>query len=69
MEGRRIRIGGVHVGGHEWQRTGESADVTDALYGQHFSFDIWSIEAGRKTVRFAADEFSYGAWGFYTEAL
>ena len=68
-EGQRIRIGGVNVWDHEWQRSGDEADVADPLYGQHFSFDIWSIQAGRKTVRFVAGESSNGVRGFYTEAL
>ena len=68
-EGQRIRIGGVNVWEHEWQSSGEKVDVTDPLYRQHFSLDIWSIQAGRKTIRFAAGEFSNGVWGFYTEPL
>jgi len=45
------------------------ADVTDPRYGQHFTFDVWSIATGKKSVQFAAGEFSNGMWGFYVEAL
>ncbi len=64
-----VRIDGVNVWDHEWHRTGRKADVADPRYGQRFTFDVWSIPAGKKSVRFAAGEFSNGMWGFYTEAL
>ena len=64
-----VRIDGVNVWDHKWQESGRKAEVTDPRRGQSFTFEVWSIATKKKSIQFAAGEFSNGIWGFYTEAL
>jgi hypothetical protein len=44
------------------------AQIKDPLYGQDFSFKVYEISDGTKTVVFAAGEFSNCVWGFYQKS-
>jgi hypothetical protein len=58
-------IGGLDVWKHEWRDTRDRVRVKDLLYHQDFTFDVYEILVGDRTVTFAAGEFSNGMWGFY----
>lgn len=66
LDGQPFRVDGVNVWKHDWTRTDEKAEVKDPRYHQDFVFDVWTIDTGKKTVEFAAGEFSNCIWGFYT---
>lgn len=66
VDGNRFLIDGVNVWSRAWQNVpGQSAQIKDPLYGQDFSFPVYTIQDGEKEVRFAAGEFSNTIWGFY----
>jgi len=58
-DGSKFDIEGLNVWAHEWpcERDSKRALGRDPLYDQEFSFQIWSVDDGKKKVRFAADEF------------
>jgi hypothetical protein len=68
-EGGSFSIAGVDVWKNSWTDTKEMIHVKDPLYQQDFTFHIYTISCGGKTVRFAAGEFSNGVWGFYAPML
>jgi hypothetical protein len=66
-EGEVFDICGANVCDQGWQVVpGEEAHVTDPVYGQSYSFKIFSIQDDEETFQFAAGEFSKEEWGFYT---
>jgi hypothetical protein len=66
LAGDTFLINGVNVWSGSWQIvTGEQAYVKDPLYGQDFSFQVYTITVGEKQIKFAAGEFSNMVWGFY----
>ncbi|CAN5899070.1 hypothetical protein BH24DEI2_BH24DEI2_13930 [soil metagenome] len=58
-------IKGLDVWAFKWRRVAGEAEVEDPLYGQPHTFAVYTITDGTQTVKFAAGEFSAGAWGFY----
>ena len=69
MDSASFFINEVDVWKHEWVAIpGGNAQVKDPLYGQDFTFDVWSIPSAPSVPRFAAGEFSNCMWGFYLES-
>ena len=62
-----FKVQGVNVWEHKWEETGETVNVRDPSYGMPYTFNVYAIEAGGETIRFAAGEYSADVWGFYTE--
>ena len=67
LDGEPLRLRGIDVWQGRWQKQSTTAVVQDPIYGRELCFDVWTLTAGNKTVRFAAGEFSNGVWGFYEE--
>ena len=68
LDSESFQIDGIDVWKHPWTQVDEPhTGVKDPLYNQDYSFTVFEFEAGSKTVRFAAGEFSNGAWGFYVQ--
>jgi hypothetical protein len=66
LDGNTFLINGVNVWSSSWQNvSGEQAHVKDPLYGQDFSFQVYTITDGERLIKFAAGEFSNMVWGFY----
>ncbi len=57
---------GVRIFDYKWQRTSASVQVYDSLYGQSYTFPIYTAVIHKRTYTFAAGEFSNCVWGFYT---
>lgn len=55
----------VRIFDYKWQRTSESVQIRDPLYGQPYTFPIYTAVIREKTYTFAAGEFSNCVWGFY----
>ena len=61
-----VMVDGLDVWKHDWTPlASDRVSVKDPLYGQDFQFLIYTITDGRRTVTFAAGEFSNGMWGFF----
>ena len=65
--GEPIILNGLNPWQHDWIDANEPPlEVTHPLYpSQKHIMDVYKISIGSKTVKFAAGEFSNGAWGFY----
>lgn len=61
-----VMLFGVRIFDYKWQRTSESVQIRDPLYGQSYTFPIYTAVIQEKTYTFAAGEFSNCVWGFYT---
>ncbi|MCB0825926.1 MAG: DUF3592 domain-containing protein [Armatimonadetes bacterium] len=59
-----FEIEGINIWDHPWTTEPGKVEFQDRIWGQDRSFDIVSITADGKTIRFAAGEFSANAWGF-----
>lgn len=57
---------GVNIFDYEWKDTKEFVKVSDPLYGQEYSFNIYTVVISGQEYKFAAGEFSNCVWGFYT---
>lgn len=64
FDGDPFQIDGVGVW-RTWQETGERAKIRDPLWGQAFTFPVYTMTNGEKTIEFAAGEFSNTVWGFF----
>jgi hypothetical protein len=63
-----VTVDGLDVWQHDWTAlASDPVTVKDPLYGQDFEFSIYTITDGRRTVTFAAGEFSNGMWGFFQQ--
>ena len=56
---------GVNIFKYNWISTGEQISVTDPLYGQVHTFNVFTAEIKGESKIFAAGEFSNNVWGFY----
>ncbi|MCM1171391.1 MAG: hypothetical protein NC393_04600 [Clostridium sp.] len=56
----------VNIFDYKWENTNEAVKVKDPLYGQEFTFDIYTVTINGQEQKFAAGEFSNCVWGFYT---
>ena len=66
MDGGPFAIGGIDVWATDWHRQpGQFAAVRDPAYGQPFRFAVYRVRHGRRSVGFAAGEFSNCVWGFF----
>ena len=65
-DGQR-RLFGVNIFDYGWQTTGKRVNGKDPIYRQGHTFEVWQVEIGGQTRRFAAGEFSNRVWGFYLE--
>jgi hypothetical protein len=55
--------------GPRWVPTGVRIVVAHPSYPQQrHAMDVYELDAGGRTVTFAAGEFSNGVWGFYVPA-
>lgn len=60
---------GVNIFDYEWKPTDAFAKVHDPLYGQEYTFPIYTVMIHKKLRTFAAGEFSNCVWGFYTPKI
>ena len=61
-----VKVDGLDVWKHDWTALGgDPVSVKDPVNGQAFRFPIYTMTDGRRTVTFAAGEFSNGMWGFF----
>ncbi|MBV7314299.1 hypothetical protein [Shewanella sp. NIFS-20-20] len=68
-EGQALKIKGINVWQHQWQRAPQSsAVVSDPSYGQQYQFAVYQIVDDGHTIEFAAGEFSNNVWVFYVPA-
>lgn len=56
---------GVNIFNYKWNSTGNKAKVKDPLYGQDYTFLIYSVIIDEEEHEFAAGEFSNCIWGFF----
>ena len=66
-DGGAIEIDGFNPWDYEWHRCDEP-DITvvhPQYRSQRHSMAVYEIQSSERTQRFAAGEFSNGAWGFY----
>lgn len=68
-DGTKFKIKGINVWDYEWSPTGERIIVTDPLYNQEHTMVVYEVKTKKKTIKFAAGEFSNCVWGFYTETV
>lgn len=65
LENDPFELEGVDVW-RNWVITGERAEIRDPLYHwQEYNFPVYTMTDGKKTVEFAAGEFSNNVWGFF----
>lgn len=55
---------GVNLFSYKWVDIGESAVVTDPVYGQERRFSVYEVEINGIRHKLAAGEFSNCIWGF-----
>jgi hypothetical protein len=60
-------LNGVNIFDYKWERTKEKIKVSDPLYGQEHTMDVYYANINNKKVKFAAGEFSNLIYGFYME--
>ncbi len=64
-DGDPFEINGLNIWDFKWQDTRQSIKIKDPNYGQDYVFGIYEITNDKKTIRFAAGEFSNCVWGIY----
>ncbi len=65
--GSRFCIEGIDVFSHQWQTLGECDIVLEPKTKRPYSFSIYKVESGNRTITFLAGKFSDDRWGFYAE--
>lgn len=66
VDGGPFALGGIDVWAADWKRQeGRVADVRDPLHNQPYRFAVYRVQRGRRSVAFAAGEFSNCVWGFF----
>jgi hypothetical protein len=58
---------GVNIFNYEWNDTGEKVTVIDPQYHKKHNINVYTVDIGGTTKRFAAGEFSNGVWGLFLE--
>lgn len=63
--GKRFCIEGINVFDNKWQSLGKCEIVLDPYDKRPYSFSVYQVVAGTKTLTFAAGWFRDDQWGFY----
>lgn len=65
--GKKFCINGIDVFTHKWITLGECDIVLEPTTKKPYSFSLYKVESGDRTVTFLAGQFSDERWGFYCE--
>lgn len=65
--GKRFCIDGIDVFGYKWRSLGECDIVLEPETKKPYSFSMYQIDSGSKTIIFLAGKFFDGNWAFYKE--
>lgn len=66
-DGKKFCIEGIDVFKYVWRSLGECDIVLHPETKKPYSFSLYQIDNGSKTIIFLAGKFSDGNWGFYKE--
>jgi len=69
VDSERFEINGMNIWDSDWKNTGESIQIKDPLYGQHYTFTVYEIMNEQSSAKFAAGEFSNCVWGIYLKKI
>ncbi len=66
-EGERLLLNGLNPWEHEWRQTSDAPVVLShpSYSGQLHRMNVYEIQAGGRSLAFAAGELSPSVWGFY----
>jgi hypothetical protein len=66
FEGDPVSLQGVDPWQHPWRRRGASITVAHPSYpAERHTMFVCELTAQKRTIEFAAGEFSNGVWGFF----
>ncbi len=65
--GKRFCIEGIDVFSSSWRNMGECDIVLHPETGRPYSFSVYSVQSGSKTVKFLAGKFDDDRWAFFKE--
>ncbi len=63
--GNRFCIEGIDVFACKWQSLGRCEIVLDPNNKRPYSFSVYQVVTGSRTIKFVAGRFSDDQWGFY----
>jgi len=69
IDGHELKIDGLNIWDHDWQDQHRSIAVKDPIYQEDHTMGVYEINAGTKTIRFAAGEFSNMVWRIYLPVI
>lgn len=65
VDGKALYIEDLNIWDYKWHDTKQSVAVKDPIYNEDHVLEIYEITVGKKTITFAAGEFSNQVWGIY----